>query len=110
MHIILVSNRLATARSVTLTWRHLLLATAAFIGAVIIVSSLVSYFTVRHAAEVPIPFLQQLVRLPNVEDNQRSNELMRSNMDAMAVKLGEMQAKLMRLDTLGDRLAGLAGF
>jgi murein DD-endopeptidase MepM/ murein hydrolase activator NlpD len=28
----------------------------------------------------------------------------------MAVKLGEMQAQLMRLDTLGERLAKLAGF
>lgn len=109
MHIILVSNRLATARSITLTLRHLILATGALIGSVILFSSFVSYLTVRHAADVRLPFLQQMVRTVNAEDPQRSNDFMRDKIDVMAVKLGEMQAKLMRLDTIGERLAGLAG-
>ena len=35
---------------------------------------------------------------------------MRENLNAMAVRLGQMQAQLLRLDTLGERLAKLAGF
>lgn len=39
-----------------------------------------------------------------------SNELyMRENLDAMARKLGEMQARMMQIDSLGERVAGLAG-
>jgi murein DD-endopeptidase MepM/ murein hydrolase activator NlpD len=109
MHIILVSDRLATARSITLTWRHLFIASAALFATVITLSSLFSYVTVRHAAEIRLPFLQDLVRAVNAEESQRSKDFVRENLNAMAVKLGEMQAQLMRLDTLGERLAGFAG-
>ncbi len=109
MHIILVSDRLATARSITLTWRHTALFVAALFGSVLVLSSLFSYVTVRHAAEIRLPFLQDLVRAVNAEETQRSKDFVRENLNAMAVKLGEMQAQLMRLDTMGERLAGMAG-
>lgn len=109
MHIILVSDRLATARTITLTWRHLFAALAVLFALVVGLSSLFSYVTVRHAAEIRLPFLQSLVRAVNAEDAKRSSEFVRENLNTMAVKLGEMQAQLMRLDTLGERLAGLAG-
>ena len=39
-----------------------------------------------------------------------SKELyMRENMDAMARKLGEMQARMLQIESLGERVAGLAG-
>ncbi|MDP1735297.1 MAG: M23 family metallopeptidase [Sulfuritalea sp.] len=109
MHIILVSDRLATARSITLTWRHAALFAGALFGSVLVLSSLFSYVTVRHAAEIRLPFLQDLVRAVNAEETQRSKDFVRENLNAMAVKLGEMQAQLMRLDTIGERLAGMAG-
>lgn len=109
MHIILVSDRLATARSIVLTWRHLMLASAMLVATVVLLSSMFSYITVRHAAEIRLPFLQNLLQAINAEEAQRSKDFVRENMNAMATKLGEMQAQLMRLDTLGERLAGFAG-
>ncbi|MBI5793112.1 MAG: M23 family metallopeptidase [Rhodocyclales bacterium] len=109
MHIILVSDRLATARSITLTWRHVLMFMGAMFASVLILSSLFSYVTVRHAAEIRLPFLQDLLRSVNAEESQRSKDFVRENLNAMAVKLGEMQAQLLRLDTIGERLAGIAG-
>lgn len=109
MHIILVSDRLATARSITLTWRHVFLFAGALFASVLVLSSLFSYVTVRHAAEIRLPFLQDLVRAVNAEETQRSKDFVRENLNAMAVKLGEMQAQLLRLDTIGERLAGVAG-
>ena len=109
MHLILVSNRMATAKSITLTWRHFALASGLLFAAVIGLSSVFSYFTVRHAAEIRLPFLQDFVRSLNAEDTSRSSAFVRQNINAMAVKLGEMQAQLIRLDTLGERLAGVAG-
>ncbi|MCK9388573.1 MAG: M23 family metallopeptidase [Sulfuritalea sp.] len=109
MHIILVSDRLATARSITLTWRHAVLFVVALFSSVLVLSSLFSYVTVRHAAEIRLPFLQDLVRAVNAEETQRSKDFVRENLNAMAVKLGEMQAQLLRLDTIGERLAGMAG-
>ena len=109
MHIILVSDRLATARSITLTWGHAMLFAVAMFGSVLVLSSLFSYVTVRHAAEIRLPFLQDMLRVMNAEESQRSKDFVRENLNAMAVKLGEMQAQLLRLDTIGERLAGMAG-
>ncbi|MDP1612030.1 MAG: M23 family metallopeptidase [Sulfuritalea sp.] len=76
---------------------------------VLMLSSLFSYVTVRHAAEIRLPFLQDMLRALNAEESQRSKDFVRENLNAMAVKLGEMQAQLLRLDTIGERLAGMAG-
>lgn len=109
MHLILVSNRMATAKSIKLTWQHFALASSLLFAAVIGLSSVLSYFTMRHATEIRLPFLQDFVRSLSVEDTTRSSQFVRQNINAMAVKLGEMQAQLIRLDTLGERLAGVAG-
>lgn len=109
MHIILVSNRLATARTITITPRLVVLTISLMTVAVIALSSLFSYFTVRHAAEVRLPFLQTLIRAITLQENQRSQEYVKENLKLMATRLGEMQAQLTRLDSLGDRLASQAG-
>ncbi len=109
MHIILVSDRLATAKTVTLTGRHLLLLGALIVAVVLGLSTLFSYVTVRHAAEIRLPFLQDVVRAVSMEENQKSREFVRENINAMAVRLGQMQAQLLRLDSLSERLSALAG-
>lgn len=109
MHVILVSDKLATARTLVLTGRHLALAVLAFVAAVLMLASLISYVTVRHAAEIRLPFLTELVEATTAARMQESRESVRQNINAMAVRLGEMQAQLMRLDSMGERLAGLAG-
>ncbi|QDX81433.1 hypothetical protein B9N43_09360 [Denitratisoma sp. DHT3] len=105
MHIILVSNRLATAKTITLTPSKLLLAGMLFALLILALSSLFSYLTVRHAANLRLPILQDMLRTVSVEENQRSYEYLRS----MAIKLGEMQAQITRLDFLSERLARLTG-
>lgn len=109
MHIILVSNRLATARTVTLSWRHFFMGFALLAMTFIGLSSVFSYFTVRHAAELQLPFLQDLLRVVSAEETKKSREQVRENMQTMAIKLGQMQAQLLRLDSLGERLASVAG-
>lgn len=109
MHIILVSNRLAKARTIAITPLRLALAAFAFVLLVLALSGLFSYITVRHAAEIRLPFLQDLVRAISLEDAERSKVFVRENLKAMAVRLGEMQARLTRLDSLGERIADLSG-
>jgi murein DD-endopeptidase MepM/ murein hydrolase activator NlpD len=109
VHIILVSDRLATARTIVLTWRHMVAAGVAMVFLVVALASLISYLTVRHAAEVQMPFLQAMVEATTAENSRVTHERMRENLNAMAIRLGEMQAQLMRLDSMGERLAGLAG-
>lgn len=109
MHIILVSDKLATSKTIVLTWRHLALGAAALVLLIIALASLISYLTVRHAAEIRLPYLQEMVEATTAENSRANREKVRENLNAMAVRLGEMQAQLMRLDSMGERLAGLAG-
>jgi hypothetical protein len=100
---------MATAKTITITVRMVASAIIGLIALVLLTSSLFSYLTVRHAAEIHLPFLQDLVRDTNNEDKKRSSEFVRENLKVMAVKVGELQARLMRLDSLGERVANIVG-
>src|SRR5882762_1133758 len=65
--------------------------------------------TLRLAGDVKIPFLQQVVLAAQHGETQKAREFVQQNLNVMAVKLGEMQAQLTRLDALGDRLSTMAG-
>ena len=109
MHLILVSDRLAKARSIQVSVKQVAVAFGAAGIGVVLLSSMISYFGVRHASDIKLPFLQSLVRAAHVEDAQRTEAFVRDNLNAMAIKLGEMQAQLLRLDALGERLSSAAG-
>lgn len=109
MQIILVSNHMAKARSITLTGRHLAMAATTLVVAVLLLSSVFSYLTVRHAAEMRLPFLQDMLQNIGAAEAAKTRELVRENLANMAARLGQMQGQLLQLDTLGERLAGMAG-
>jgi hypothetical protein len=46
-----------------------------------------------------------LVATARNEEIARSEQFVRENLNTMAIKLGQMQAQLIQLDTLGSRLA-----
>ena len=109
MHIILVSSRLAKSRSWTLTHRHLLAGSVCMALLVFGLTLALFWVTVRHAAEFKLPLLDSLVLSAQEAQRRKTEEFLRENLNAMAVKLGQMQAQLMRLDALGERLSALAG-
>jgi murein DD-endopeptidase MepM/ murein hydrolase activator NlpD len=109
VQIILVSNRLSKARTIELQWRHVVMATGLAAATVVAASLLLSYLGVRHAAEIKLPLLQSLVRSASEAEAERYQSFLRDNLNAMAVKLGQMQAQLTRLDALGERLSTSAG-
>ena len=109
MHIIVISDRLAKTRSVTLSLRHAL---ASLLLAGILLVALTSglyWLTLRFSAEIRIPVLQDLLVAVQRSETQKARQFVQQNLNAMAVRVGEMQAQLMRLDALGERLSTLAG-
>ena len=109
MQIILISDRLAKARTVSVSTPYLV-AGAALLLALVCAATLALYWvTIRHAAELRVPFLQKLVVAAQEAEAERARAFVQQNLNAMAVKLGEMQAQLTRLDALGERLSSLAG-
>jgi len=105
LHIILVSNRMATAKTLTVTPRLLLGAVVGFMALAFATSFLFSWVGVRFN----LPFAESLVMLVQQEQTQKTQLFVRDNLNAMAVRLGQMQAQLLRLDSLGERVSALAG-
>src|SRR2546428_10801835 len=109
VHIILVSSRLAKARSLALANGHLV-AGPVFMALLVFSLTLgLFWIPVRRAAEFKLPLLDSLVLSAQEAQRRKTEEFLRENLNAMAVKLGQMQAQLMRLDALGERLSALAG-
>ncbi|HWA39231.1 MAG TPA: M23 family metallopeptidase [Burkholderiales bacterium] len=109
MQIILISDRLAKARTVSLSFVHLTVLGA--MGVVLLCASTAGLYwlSLRHAAELKIPVLQKLVLAAQEAEAERARSFVQQNLNAMAVKLGEMQAQLTRLDALGERLSSMSG-
>jgi murein DD-endopeptidase MepM/ murein hydrolase activator NlpD len=55
------------------------------------------------------PVVGTLVRLVVKDEIEQRDRFLRENLDAMARQVGEMQAKMMQLESLGERVSGLAG-
>lgn len=109
MQIIVISDRLAKAKTVTLTTRHLF--ASAFLGLVTLTGLTIGLYalTLRVAADIKIPILEDIILAAQQGESRKAREFVQQNLNAMAVKLGEMQAQLTRLDALGDRLSTVAG-
>lgn len=110
MNIILVSSRLPTAKTIILNGNHLLAGCFGLVLTLIVLAGLMNYAALRYAKESRDPRLFSLFSQPAREEADRSQAYLRDNLDAMATRLGELQAQILRLDTLGDRVARLAGF
>ena len=77
MHIILVSDRLATAKSISLGTRHLLLGMALLTAAVVGLSSSMFYLVFRHAVEIKLPLVQTLLLSAQEQQTRTAKEFMR---------------------------------
>jgi murein DD-endopeptidase MepM/ murein hydrolase activator NlpD len=109
VQIILMSGRLAKVRSLTLSLGHLLASALVALLLVFATAAAMYWLTLRYAAELPVPGFQKLVLAAQEAEAERSRTFVQQNLDAMAAKLGEMQAQLTRLDALGERLSSVAG-
>jgi len=109
VQVILISSRLAKARSLTLSLRHVLGSVAIGLAVVVGLAGAFYWLSLRFAADLKIPLVRELVLAAQQGESERSREFMQQNLNAMAVKIGEMQAQLTRLDALGERLSSMAG-
>lgn len=110
MNIILVSERLAKARTITLGLPHLVMLAVGAVTSVIALAALLHYLALRFVPEITLPYVSPMLLSAQQQQHERTQNYLRENLNAMAVKLGQMQAQLLRLDTVGERLAKLAGF
>jgi murein DD-endopeptidase MepM/ murein hydrolase activator NlpD len=109
VQIILIPGRMARARTLDVSAWHL--GALAILAAALLCAATTGLYwvTIRNAADLRIPVLQKLVVAAQEAESERARAFLQQNLNAMAVKLGEMQAQLTRLDALGERLSSLAG-
>jgi murein DD-endopeptidase MepM/ murein hydrolase activator NlpD len=109
VQIILVDRRLKQARTITLTGRTYVLAMGGLVTAVLLAVIGLYAVSLKISTEFRIPILNDLVHYVMRDEVARNDQIVRDNLTAMARKLGEMQAQLMRLDALGERVSKMSG-
>jgi murein DD-endopeptidase MepM/ murein hydrolase activator NlpD len=65
--------------------------------------------TMKFAVDVRNPYLRTLLASLHEDDLKRSEAQTRESLNALAIKVGELQARILRLDAFGERLAKAAG-
>ena len=109
MQIMITNGSLARTRVMQLSRFQLVLAFAALLVTLTLLSGTVYHFVFLKAAREGWPVVSQIVRLVVRDEFAQRDRFMRENLDAMAQKVGEMQAKLIKLEAVGERVAGAIG-
>lgn len=109
MEIILITGRTARTRKLALRPWHVVLTASVFFIIIAIAAIAVSHLSFRYADKIEHPLLRKLVISPQYEQHLEIQSHLYDNLNIMAAKLGQMQAQLLRLDALGERLAESTG-
>lgn len=109
MHLIITDTRFAKSRAVQLSGYKLF----ALLGVSALVLTMVAaglyHLVFLKGAREGWPVVGTFLRFVVRDEFEQRDRYLRENLDVMAKKLGEMQAKLSQLESLGDRVSGLAG-
>jgi murein DD-endopeptidase MepM/ murein hydrolase activator NlpD len=109
LNIILVTGAHARARILTLDWRHWVAGGLGLLTLFVAFTLAFNFVTLRWAASVQHPWLQAILLADQRAQMKQVQERVQGHLTALAMRLGELQAQMLRLDSLGDRLARSAG-
>lgn len=109
MHLIITDAWLAKSRAIHLSGTKLLSAGLAISLSLMLVAAGLYHWVFLKGAQEGWPIVGSLVKLVVKDEVVQRDRFMRENLDAMAKKVGEMQAKMLQLESLGERVSGLAG-
>jgi murein DD-endopeptidase MepM/ murein hydrolase activator NlpD len=109
MQILITHGSLAKARVLHFNRWQMVAAFVVLVLVLIVFSGTVYHVVFLKAAREGWPVVSTLVRLIVKDEFEQRDRFMRENLDAMARKVGEMQAKVIRLEAMGERVSELAG-
>lgn len=104
MNIIFISSQSVQAKKIVLTKLHLTALAGVFLIVVLLLALAINFFSLRYADRIEWPVLKAVLVSPQEERHQQMQLQMHDNLNVMAIKLGEMQAQLLRLDAVGAHL------
>jgi len=109
VNIILVSDSLAKSRSVTLSQAQVALIALGILASGFVLAMATYFATMTFAVDLRNPYLRTLLSALHKDEIRKTEADTRDNLNALAAKVGELQARIMRLDAFGQRLAKAAG-
>jgi len=109
MDILITHGGLARTRSMHVRPAQLWLILSALVVTMLLLSGTVYHFVFLKAVRDGWPVVSQIVGPVVGKDAVQRERYTRENLDAMAQKVGELQAKLLKLEAVGERVSGLAG-
>jgi murein DD-endopeptidase MepM/ murein hydrolase activator NlpD len=75
----------------------------------LLLAGIAYHFVFLVAARDNWPAVNQLLKLSVRDEIAQRERVMRDNLDAIALRVGELQAKLVKLEALSERVTGMAG-
>lgn len=109
MQILITHGSLARTRVLRFNRWQLLAVLALLIVTLAGLSGLVYHFIFLKAAREGWPVVSPVMKLVVRDEFAQRDRFLRENLDAMAQKVGQMQAKLVKLEAMSERVSGLAG-
>jgi len=109
VHLIITDAWLAKSRAIYLSGTRLVVVGFVAALALMLVAAGMYHWVFLKGAREGWPVIGSLVKLVVKDEFEQRDRFMRENLDVMAKRLGEMQAKMMQLEALGERVSGLAG-
>jgi hypothetical protein len=109
MQLIITDAWLARSRAFHLSGTKLVLTTVLVAFMLMLVAAGLYHWVFLKGAREGWPVVGALLRLVVKDEFEQRDRFMRENLDMLARKLGEMQAKMTQLESLGERVSGLAG-
>lgn len=109
MNIIFISNNSDRTKKIALTKANIILLSGVALCIVLIFALILNFFSLRYAYQIEIPSVRAVLVNPQEERHQKIQAHLQENLNSMASKLGQMQAQLMQLDALGERLVKSSG-
>jgi murein DD-endopeptidase MepM/ murein hydrolase activator NlpD len=109
MQILITHGSLARSRVLQFNRWQLAAALAALVVMLTLLSGTVYHFVFLKAAREGWPVVSQLVRFVVRDEFAQRDRFMRENLDAMAQRVGEVQAKLIKLEAMGERVSSAVG-
>lgn len=109
MQLIITDPRLAKSYVFQVQGPALLATLTALFIAVTLVSAGIYHWILLKGARDGWPVISSVMRLVVKDEFDQRDRYMRENIELMAKRMGEMQAKLMQMESLAERVSGLAG-
>lgn len=109
MQILITHGSMARSRVLHFTRWQILFGALASALVLMLASGAIYHYFFLQAAREGWPVVSQLVRWVVREDLAQRDRYMRENLDAMARRVGELQARLVSLQLMGERVSTLAG-